>query len=91
MVQIARWVFFCVERSWCFNASLSRYREHGCRFEKRVEVVGGCGTEEPARYRVAVARLRKGRDRDKRSAFSKDGMRSQRYPSFNLLLREKKG
>jgi len=54
MVQIARWVFFCVERSWCFNASLSRYREHAFRFE-RVEVVGGCSTEEPARYKVAVA------------------------------------
>ena len=65
------WVIFCVERCWCFTRRYLVIASMAAVL--RWEVVGGCGTEEPARYRVAVARLRKGRDRDKRSAFLKDG------------------
>ena len=53
-------------------------------------MVGGCGTEEPARYRVAVAVFAKA-GIGIEECLSKDEMRSRRYPSFDLLLREKKG
>ena len=51
------WVIFCVERCWCFTRRYLVIASMAAVL--RWEVVGGCGTEEPARYRVAVRRLRK--------------------------------
>lgn len=56
-----------------------------------MEVVGGCGTEELARYRVAVAVFAKAGIGTRRVPFRRMEMRSQKYPSSNLLLLKKKG